>query len=178
MKNSGKIFEDDFKSSIPDYCFYHRLKDPPQSFNQSKNNLRFSLKNPCDAMIFDTKNRKFYTLELKTTKNSSISFEDINIKEKQQNKMIHKHQIESLLKFSKYNHVISGFIFNFRNEKNNTQVTYFQNINNFINMINSINKKSFNQKDLSRFSSIIITGEKKRIRYKWDLDMCIFTNIK
>lgn len=171
--NVGKVFEDDFKKSIPSYCFYHRLKDPPQSFNQN-DNLRFSWKNPCDAMIFDTKNRKFYTLELKTTKQKSISFEDINIKEKQKSKMIHKHQIESLLSFDNYDYIISGFIFNFRDEKNNIQKTYYQNIKDFINMINKIGKKSFNENDLMRFNPIIINGEKKITRYKWDLNRCLF----
>lgn len=177
MKNSGKVFEEDFKNSVSPRCLYHRLKDPPQSFNQG-NNLRFSWKNPCDAMIFDTNNRIFYTLELKSTKSKSMSFEDINIKEKQPNKMIHKHQIESLLEFSKLNNVRSGFIFNFRDEDNNTQTTYYQEINDFIRMTDEIDKKSFNEKDLINYSPILIYGEKKRSHYKWDLDKCLFDNIE
>ena len=35
-KNSGKVFEDDFRKSVPDYCFLHRLKDTAQSYNKSK----------------------------------------------------------------------------------------------------------------------------------------------
>lgn len=173
MKNTGKVFEEDFRDSLPNYCLYHRLKDPPQSFHKQKD-LRFSWKNPCDAMVFDSKNRIFYALELKTTKESSISFENINILENQPKKMIHKHQIESLLEFGKYNHTRSGFIFNFRNEKNNSQNTYYQNIHDFIKMTKEINKKSFNEKDLMKYSPIIISGKKKRTHYKWDLDMCLF----
>ena len=30
--NFGKRFEDDFKSSLPDYCLIHRLRDSGQSF--------------------------------------------------------------------------------------------------------------------------------------------------
>lgn len=174
MKNSGKIFEEDVRLSIPSYCFFHRLKDPPQSFSKKKGDLRFSWKNPCDVMIFDTKKRLFYALELKSTKNGSMSFEDINIEEKQPKKMIHKHQIESLLEFSKYENIKSGFIFNFRNEDNGTQNTYYQEINDFIKMTNSINKKSFNEKDLMNFSPIFIHGDKKRTHYKWDFDKCLF----
>lgn len=172
--NSGKIFEEDFKNSLPSFCLYHRLKDPPQSFSKSKNDLRFSWKNPCDVMVFDTKNKIFYTLELKTTKNKSISFEDINIKGTQSNKMIHKHQIESLIEFNKYENVESGFVFNFRNELTGLQNTYYQNINNFIKMTSEINKKSFNEKDLLNYSPIIISGNKKITHYKWNLDLCLF----
>lgn len=167
--NTGKRFENAFKSSIPNHCLYYRLPDPPQSFNQSST-LRFSWKNPCDVFLFDSHSSTFLTLELKTTKNSSFSFEDINIEKKQASKMIHRHQILALKEYSKFKNVVSGFIFNFRNDKNNTEITYFQSINDFLNMLSAISKKSFNKKDLEKFKPILITGNKKRVNFKWDID--------
>lgn len=167
--NAGKKFENTFKSSVPDYCVYWRLRDSPQSFNQTSA-LRFSWKNPCDCFIFDSKKGFFYALELKTTKGNSFSFEDINIKEKQPSRMIHKHQIIALRDYGEYDRVFSGFIFNFRNEKENTQTTYFQDIDDFITMTNEVNKKSFNKKDLLKYNPIEIAGTKKRVNYKWDID--------
>lgn len=166
--NIGKKFEQQFYLSVPKYCFIYRLKDSSQSFIRETNS-KFSWDNPCDYFLFDTKNRIMYCLELKTTGGKSISFENINSTEKE-NKMIHKHQIKSLLKFSDYNNVVAGFIFNFRNEKDNTQRTYFQAVKNFEEMCINIKKKSFNEIDLLMHSAIKINGEKKRVNYHWDID--------
>lgn len=167
--NSGKKFENIFKSSVPHYCLYYRLVDPPQSFGKS-DFLRFSWKNPCDVFLFDSNNSIFYTLELKSTKQKSFTFEDINLDNKQSSKMIHKHQILSLMKFSEYNNTISGFILNFRYESEHIEKTYFLNILDFKNMILSINKKSFNETDIKNNNGVEILGTKKRINYKWDID--------
>lgn len=167
--NSGKKFENTFKASIPDACLYYRLPDPPQSFNQSSS-LRFSRKNPCDVFLFDSLSSTFLALELKTTKNSSFTFEDISLNEDQPTKMIHKHQILALQNYSKLNHIVSGFIFNFRDEENSTETTYFQSINDFLDMIADLRKKSFNIQDLLGFNPVQVTGKKKRINYSWDID--------
>lgn len=175
--NSGKKFENLFKKSVPEYCLYYRLIDPPQSFIKN-NTLRFSWKNPCDIFLFDSKNYVFYTLELKSTKQKSFSFEDVNLGKAQTPKMIHYHQILSLEKFDKFDHVISGFIFNFRNEIKGTEKTYFQSISNFNKMISLINKKSFNENDLKENNGIEIIGYKKRINYTWDINSFLLSNIK
>lgn len=168
-KNVGKVFEECFKKSIPDYCLLIRLPDPPQSFIK-RNDTRFSHKNPFDYICFDTNSRTLYCLELKTTKFKSISFEDINSNE-EENRMIHRHQIIGLANHSTYNNVCSGFLFNFRDEKNNMERTYFQEINDFISMVNKINKKSFNELDLIVDGNAIkINGEKKRTRFQWNMD--------
>ena len=168
MKNVGKIFEQTIKSSIPDYCLLIRLPDPPHSFTQ-RSDTRFSIKNPCDYICYDSKSKMIYFFELKTTAYKSMSFEDIDSKESQ-NKMIHAHQIEGLTKFSKYDGVCAGFFFNFRDEVNNMERTYFQNIIDFNKMCCSINKKSFNELDLIMNNAIKIQGAKKRTRYTWDID--------
>ena len=75
--NSGKRFEDNFKKSVPDYCYCHRLKDSSQSFIDSGLS-DFSWQNPCDFYLFDTKNRIFYANELKSSKQKYITFENID----------------------------------------------------------------------------------------------------
>lgn len=168
--NVGKRFEHDWSNSIPDYCLLIRLYDPPHSFTQ-RSDTKFSHKNPCDYICYNSKNNVMYCLELKTTSYKSMSFDDINNSE-MQNKMVKKHQIKALLEFSKYDGVIAGFVFNFRHFENTEkyfETTYFQNINDFISMCNAINKKSFNEIDLVLNNAIKIDGKKKRTRYHWDI---------
>ena len=76
--------------------------------------------------------------------------------------MIHKHQINGLQEMSKINGVVSGFLFNFRDEKNNIERTYFQNIWDFFEMIEVLEKKSFNEKDLLKYSPTPIVGKSMR----------------
>lgn len=168
MSNSGKIFEDDFKSSINnDRCLLIRLNDQPQSFAKS---ARFSLKSPCDFVLYDSVTKLFVPLELKTTKYRSMSYENIK-EENPDNAMIHKHQLEKLLEFSKYNGVMSGLLLNFRTEDKNIQRTYYVSIENFLDMCEKINKKSVNEIDLiSVGKAIKVNGVKKRTRYSWNID--------
>lgn len=167
-KNVGKRFEANFRDSIPSYALLIRLPDPPQAFSQSSLS-RFSVKNPCDFILFDTKNRTLIPIELKTTKNKSMSFEDVNVKE-QQSKMIHAHQIVGLTKFAQYDNVVSGFLFDFRDEKNDCERCYFQKIEDFNEMVGNIDKKSFNEIDLIMYKAIKVNGEKKRVNYRWDIE--------
>ena len=168
MQNSGKIFEIDFKNSInEDRCLLIRLNDQPQSFAKS---ARFSLKPPCDFVLYDSQTKLFIPLELKTTKFKSMSYEDIN-EENPNSAMIHKHQLESLLSFSQYDGVKAGLLLNFRTEETDIQRTYYISIQNFLDMCKKINKKSVNEIDLITLGKAIkLDGEKKRIRYKWDID--------
>lgn len=167
MSNVGKRFEQQVKKSCPPYLLMIRLNDPPQSFN---NTAKFSIKNPCDYIEFDSKHRILVPMEYKTTKLKSMSFEDVNSDE-EQNRMIHKHQIVGLTKFSKYDNVAAGFLFCFRDEENDMQRCYWQNVVDFNNMVRQINKKSFNELDLlAKGNPIKVSGEKKRVNYIWDID--------
>ena len=164
-KNVGKQFEDNWKTSIPPNVFYYRLKDQAQSFGGC-NNLRFSSKNPCDCFLFSSP--YMYALELKSVGTSSISFESEEDAKQKKHKVVHYHQIKGLQEFSEYKNIIAGFLFNFR-KKDNTEVTYFQHINDFDEMIHSIGKKSFNEKDLARFNPIVVNSRKLRINYRYDV---------
>lgn len=171
MKNKGKIFEDDVKSSIPSHCLLIRLPDPPQSFVKSKS-TRFSHKNPCDYVCYNSEDKRFWCIECKTTASKSISFESI-YEDVDYEKMIHKHQTVSLLKFSEYEGVISGFLFNFRHFENSdkyNETTYFMEVNDFQKMCDKIDKKSFNEIDAILNGAVKVSGNKKRTRYKWDLE--------
>lgn len=165
IKSPGKIFEEDFSRSVPSYCLIHRLKDSAQSYNNS-NATRFTWDNPCDFFVFD--GSILYCFELKSTKSKSMSYQidknDVS------SRMIKYHQIESLTKFSKYENVLAGLVLNFRDEKNDSQRTYFIDIKNFNKMIDSIGKRSVNEIDILLNGAIKIQGNKKRTRYSWDID--------
>ena len=166
--NVGKIFESDFRNSVDkDRCLLIRLNDQPQSF---KNTAKFSLKSPCDFLLYDSSTKLFIPFELKTTKYRSMSYENIN-EDNPKEAMIHKHQLESLLEFSKYDGVKAGLILNFRTEESNIQRTYYISIQNFLSMCEIINKKSVNEIDLINIGHAIkIDGIKKRTRYIWDIN--------
>ena len=175
-KNEGKQFEDNWKSSIPENVLYYRLKDSAQSFgfkNNENTNLRFSLKNPCDCFLFCSP--YFFTIELKSTVSTSISFE--REKNQKNKKMIHYHQINGLNKFSKYNFVISGFLFNFR-KKDENDILYYQDIIDFENMINEITKMSFNEADLMKYNAIIVNSKKLKVNYRYDVTKFIDDAVK
>ncbi len=167
-KNVGKKFEDNWKASVPEYVYYLRLHDSANSFNQNTSTLRFSMKSPYDCQLFNGKTRILYCLELKSASGKSMSFERKKGDNKSAN--IKYHQIESLTKASKYEGMVVGFIFNFRFEDKDTEVTYFQSIMNFNKMIENLNKKSFNIIDLLKYDPIKIEQTKKKVNYTYNVE--------
>ena len=104
-----------------------------------------------------------YTLELKTVGTKSISFE----RDKTDKGVIHKHQIDNLTKFSMYPNVISGFLLDFRL----SEMTYFCMIEEFVNMIKHLDKKSFNENDLLEWCNPIKIDKKKlKVNYKYNVN--------
>lgn len=165
--NEGKKFENCFKNSIPKDVMYYRIPDPAESFSSIKEGLRFTIKNPCDIFLYNPKTKTMYALELKSTKDTSLSFwkEEFEDKEKNQTFMIRKNQILGLQKFSKFD-IVSGFVINFRK----TNHTYFFEINDFLNMIEGLNKKSFNEADVFKNNGIRIEQTLLRTNYKYDIE--------
>lgn len=159
-KNIGKVFEENWKKSIPENVWYYRPPDSAQSFG-SNSNLRFSAKSPCDCFMYN--GEVFYTLELKSVGTTSISFE----RTKEDKGVIHKHQIDKLLEFSTYKNIVSGLLLDFRLSNK----TYFCMIEEFVNMTNNLDKKSFNEKDLNEWCNPIVIEKKKlKVNYRYDVE--------
>lgn len=107
-----------------------------------------------------------FCLELKSVAGKSISFERTDDDKGE----IHYHQIKSLKKFSEYKNVISGLLIDFRGTDN----TWFLNIYEWDNLINSITKKSFNESDLISYSHPILISKKKlKVNYRYDVNKFI-----
>ena len=167
MMNEGKKFEKAFKNSIPKDIYYFRIPDPAESFSSIRDGLRFTIQNPCDIFLYNPQTKTMYALELKSTKNTSISYwrEDFEDKSKKQSFMICKNQIQELDKISKFS-IISGFIYNFRF----TEHTYFQSIDSFFYMTKDFNKKSFNEADVFKNNGILISQKLMKRNYKYDIE--------
>ena len=161
--NIGKNFEADFKKSVPSYSLLYRLPDSAQAFGGT-NKLRFSSKNPFDYLMWDSKNRVLYALELKTVAGKAISFE----RSKEEKGEIHFHQIEGLNRWNEYDGTVCGFVVAFRG----IEKTVFIDISEFNKLINCISKKSFNFDDLDNYKIkyTIIGQQKARTRYTYDVD--------
>lgn len=89
---------------------------------------------------------------------------------KKSTKLIKWHQIKSLMNYSEFDNIVPCFILNFRNEDSKIQRTYFIHIKDFMKMIATVGKKSFDEVDLIQNGAIKIQGKLKRTRYTWDLD--------
>lgn len=156
-QSEGKIFENAIKSSVPKTCWIYRLRDNASSFSGGTN-TRFASSNICDYIAFDDISRTLFLWELKSTKGTSISLN-----------MIRQSQIDGLLEASKHN-LVAGFIMNYRNNNNDT---FFILIDDFVDMISSINKKSFNVNDIRQYGGIEIESYKKRTRYTYNIEKLI-----
>ena len=156
-KNQGKLFEQDFQKSIPPTCWIYRLRDNASSFANGSA-TRFTSINICDYILFDDISKTLFLIECKSTQGTAVPLS-----------MVRDTQIKGLVDASKHN-LIAGILINFRNDTNNT---YFISIDNYVKMVNDINKKSFNIKDLLANNAIEIYSSKKRTRYTYDIQEMI-----
>lgn len=163
-RNTGKIFEDDFKNSVPEFCWYKRLNDNASSFAGGAN-TRFTSANECDCLLFNDNTKRLYALELKSTQGSLTFYrKDFVESHKQQSFNIKRNQIEGLLEWSKHD-IVCGLVFNFRHEGR----TFFVSISDFSDYISKLNKKSINIDDVLKMNCVEITSTKKRTRYRYDI---------
>lgn len=115
-------------------------------------------------MMFDGSH--FFCFELKSVAGESISFERTE-KDKGE---IHYHQIEYLKSYLNYKNIIPGLIIDFRGTDN----TWFLNIKEWDDLINSISKKSFNESDLLSYSHPILISKKKlKVNYRYNIQQFI-----
>ena len=167
IRNQGKIFEDDFVKSVPEYCWHKRLNDNAASWGNGTN-TRFASTNECDFLLFNDSSRTLYALELKSTQSSLTfwrkDFEEKDGKKKSYN--IKRNQIQGLQKWS--SHLMNcGFIFNFRQHSNRT---FFVMIDEFLDYTNDLDKKSININDVLQMNPIEIENEIMRTHYKYNLE--------
>jgi penicillin-binding protein-related factor A (putative recombinase) len=132
------------------------------------NNTRFSSNNECDFILWNDKIRTFYGLELKSTKEKSLTFwrEDFEDKTKKQSFIIRKCQIQGLKKWSKFTGVF-GFIINFRSFDNKT---FYVSIDDFLDYTSTLSKKSINIDDVLKMNPIEIESKLLRTNYKYNIE--------
>lgn len=166
-QSEGKKFEAQFTKSIPDHVLVKRLNDNASAWSGG-NNTRFASNNECDFILFDDHTRTFYGLELKTTKEKSLTFwrEDLEEENKKKSFQIRKCQILGLQKWSKHFGVF-GFIINFRSYDNRT---FFILIDEFIDYTSTLNKKSINIDDVLKMNPIEIENKIVRTNYKYNIE--------
>lgn len=160
-KNIGKVFESNIKASCPEWLFVYRPPDQAQAFHMTSN-LRFSQHSPADFFLFNGEKGQLLILECKTFQ-GACSFE----RNKDDKGIIHYYQIKSLQAFAEYKNVIAGFFLDFRK----TDCTYFLSIKDFIVLMDSVNKKSFNEDDMKQYCSpILIEKRKLKVNYRYNIE--------
>ena len=158
--NSGKQFERHFKdSAIKQELCVLRLNDV--YLGNQKSGADWSPTNPCDFVIYYA--GKMFMLELKSTCYKSIS---ISLDPKE-NRMIKAHQIRDLSKYSLFDGVYCGFVFNFREE--NDDLTYFMSIQDFNDFIDKTGKASINKLDIVENGGFLIEEKKCRKYYAYNV---------
>jgi recombination protein U len=160
MKNQGKLFEEDFKASVPKNVYYLRLHDPATSFlsNQTDSDhktMRFSLKNPYDAVL--CKNGQMYCVELKTVGGASASFFG-------KTPVIKVRQVESLLSAKQKGGARAYLVIRFRR----FQETYAIEPERFLAWMCQTNRKSL-PISTARSIGIRLPEKKRRTRFRFDL---------
>lgn len=155
MANKGKIFEHNFKKSIPQEILYERFKDGTANFRGLDNsNVRFQSKNVCDCFIYD--GSVLLYLELKSHKGKSLPLS-----------CIRKNQVEGLVERQTHKNVISGLLIEFSDLKR----VFYINISDLINFTSQTNRKSIPfEWCLDR--GIEVKTRKLKTNYRYDvLDM-------
>lgn len=158
--NAGKIFEKDFKDSMPINVWYYRFRDSPATYDlnecqkcpiNKKKPVRFSTKNICDCEVYKFPN--LFLFELKSTKQKSLPFS-----------MITQNQIDSLTEASKFKGIKAGLVVNFRE----LDETYFMPIVGFNYFHNTLISKSIPIK-VFRENCYKIRQAKLRSHYRYDI---------
>jgi len=184
-KNEGKKFEEDFKNSCEKY-FTIKLNDSGGGWSQGEK-TSFTPPNPCDFILHAPP--YIIPLELKSVIGSgTISFSPVLysedkttlisapwIKNKNTTHLMIKHQqVTNLEKFHNKPLTISGFLFNFREKEMKTKIhpheVFFVHIMDFINFAEKNEGKKSLKRQEAREIGIEIIGNKKRTRYKYDIE--------
>lgn len=156
--SKGKNFESEFKQSCQEQNIWiHRIKDNQLSYASDYQ----TSENPYDFIAFT--NSTLYLIECKCTNLSALT---IARDKKEKNKMIKKHQIDSLWEDSRYDNVLGAFLIDFKTSNN----TYLLPIDDFMEWYNNTDKKSISEKEIISLNPVIVDKELKRTKYRYDIE--------
>lgn len=142
-KSIGKIFEDEFRSSVPGDCYLERYKDDTSGF--------YGVSNPADFRLYIYP--VLILLELKSHRGKSLPLDNIR-----------DNQLRGMLRAVNHYGVYGGFLVNFRE----LEETYFLSVGYVEKFINSEERKSI-PVEYFRENGVRIPQKKKRTLYKYDL---------
>jgi recombination protein U len=141
-KNMGKVFEKEFKDSLPSDWYTERYKDDTSGF--------YGVSNPADFRLYCYP--VLLLLELKTHKGKSLPLAKIR-----------DSQLKGMLKAVNHYGVYGGFLVNFRD----LEETYFLSVGYVENFVKSGERKSI-PVEFFREYGIRIPQTKKRTLYRYD----------
>lgn len=162
--NSGKVFEGDFKASVPSDFYMLRLKDPAVAFSGGMS--KFAPNNPYDYLLFK---ENAYCIELKTSE-GAITFwsEKFAGDGKKRTYEIKEHQIKSLEKAAMHEKVYAGLLLNFRKHGR----TIYVPIHKFLEFVASTDKKSINCDDAISYG-FEVESKLLKVHYRYNINkMC------
>lgn len=152
VRNRGKIFEQNFKASVPKDILYERFKDGTANFNGFNNeNVRFQAKNVCDCFLFD--GSVLLYLELKSHQGKSLPLS-----------CIRKNQIDELIRRQSYKNTISGFLIEF----SDLNRVFYINISDFMHFTENETRKSI-PFDFCRDCGIEVEAQKLRTNSRYNI---------
>lgn len=131
MANLGKVFEENWKKSVPNEIFYYRFRDSGSTFYGGNDKLRFSASNIADCLLYDSCSG-LHLVELKHHKGKSIPISCI-----MGNKTKEK-QIDDLYKANQHVGVYSTIVVFFGDVERCFSIS----INDFIDFVKKGERKS------------------------------------
>lgn len=157
MVNTGKKFEENWKSSVPNNVFYYRFRDSATSW--SNNGMtRFTISNIADCMLYDCFSG-LHLIELKSIKGKSIPLAKI-IGNKTKEK-----QIKDLYEANKNVGIFCSLIVFF----SDVERCFSLDVDKFIEFVKTETKKSI---PISFFeeNGTEITVKKLKTNYRFDIE--------
>lgn len=142
-QNNGKVFEAEFKESVPPDYYYYRLKDMPKEYRGADN--------PCDYFLY--KEPYLFMVELKSHKGKSLPL--VKIRDSQLRGMYSAHFRPG---------VYAGFLINYRD----LEETYWVSVAEVKRFIDRGSRKSI-PVEWCREYGVLIPQIKKRVRYRYEL---------
>lgn len=142
-KNIGKVFEEEFRDSVPSDYYCYRLKDIPKEYSKATN--------PCDYFLFREPN--LFMIELKTHRGKSLP-----------KSAIRESQIRGMITAHYRPGIYAGFLVNFRD----LEETYWISVDEVKRFFDRAERKSIPVSWIKEYG-VLIPQVKKRVRYRYDL---------